>query len=515
MPGKFSLLVFICIMDMGVAANAQDTLLPMSYHGQFDSLQSAILKQKRYFQVFAPEGYQPGSPEKYDVLYVLDGGNWNIKLIAPMARFLNDNGHMPPILIVSVMGIDRNVELTPTHLSTWDAPTGGADQFLGYIKDELIPYINQHYPSNGDNTIWGHSLGGMFVVYAMLKAPDAFKSYIAVDPSLWWDHRLVPRLAVSALPSLAGRKLTLFVCGRQGPPLEGMGIDTMETILKKWAPADLAWTIIPYTGETHSSVRLKSTYDGLHFTYAGFTDHLAFNPMAGSILKGKPVTIWYDDDTSRVHYTVDGPIPTAASPHVERKVILNGPATVTYRRLTNRSRYDKTFTGTFKAGETLKPAPMPKRAIPGGFHYAYYEDDSTRLVDLRRLTPVKTGIADSGFVVTKLPRNKDYALVVTGWLQAREDGYYTFYFRNQRGARLYIGDRLVIQYDENTPTSAFSYILPLAKGFYPVRVEYVNKQDRPIEMPYLPYYVPPGAADPSDANPIPADVEYHPSILKP
>jgi predicted alpha/beta superfamily hydrolase len=134
MPAKFSLVLLLLITNMLVAANAQDTLLPMSYHGQFDSLQSTILTQKRYFQVFEPEGYQPGSKEKYDVLYVLDGGNWNISLIAPMQRFIHVNGHMPPILIVSVMGIDRNVELSPTHVSTWQAPTGGADKFLGYIR---------------------------------------------------------------------------------------------------------------------------------------------------------------------------------------------------------------------------------------------------------------------------------------------------------------------------------------------------------------------------------------------
>ena len=122
--------------------------------------------------------------------------------------------------------------------------------------------------------------------------------------------------------------------------------------------------------------------------------------------------------------------------------------------------------------------PMLKRALPAGFNYAYYEDDSTRLLDLRRLTPVKAGITDSTFDVTKLPRNKDYALLVTGWLQAKEDGYYTFYFRNKKDARLFIGDQLLVQYDENLP-------------------------------PYLPYYIPPGSAKPDDPSPIPVAVEYH------
>jgi predicted alpha/beta superfamily hydrolase len=509
MPGKSCLLLFFLTIAMLTAATAQDTLLPVPYHGRLDSLQSSILTQKRYFQVFAPDDYKPESKQKYDVLYVLDGGNWNIKLIAPMQRFIEDQGHMPPTLIVSIMGIDRNVELTPTHLATWNAPTGGADKFLGYIKDELIPYINQHYPSNGDNTIWGHSLGGMFVVYAMLKAPDAFKSYIAVDPSLWWDDHYVPKLAGAALPSMADKKITLFIGGRQGPPFQDMGIDTMETILKKVAPPGLAWTVVPYAGETHSSVRFKTTYDGLRSTYAGLTEHIEFNPMTGIVLKDKSITISYDDDTSRVRYTLDGSVPIESSAKVGRKVLLNGPATVTYKLLTNRSRYDKTFKGSFKGGETLKPAPAPKRVLSGSFNYTYYEGDSTQLLDLPKIKPLKSGIADSSFDVTKLPRNKDYALLITGWLQAKEDGYYTFYFRNEKGVKLYVGDQLLVNYDEARPTSFISYIVPLAKGFYPVRVEFVSKKKDQLEPPYLPFYITPGSATPNDPTPIPADVEYH------
>src|SRR5262249_9852612 len=111
-------------------AAAQDTLLTVSYTGRLDSLNSEVLKQKRYVQVFVPSAYKEGSAEKYDVLYVLDGGNWNISLVNFIQRFLQNEGLIPPTIIVSVMGIDRNPELTPTVLKTWNAPTGGADNFL-------------------------------------------------------------------------------------------------------------------------------------------------------------------------------------------------------------------------------------------------------------------------------------------------------------------------------------------------------------------------------------------------
>jgi predicted alpha/beta superfamily hydrolase len=256
---RFFLLFFV-LFDFITSVAAQDTLLPATYHGKLDSINSIVLHQKRFIQVFVPSTYKPGTRDTYDVLYVLDGGNWSMNVVSQVNRFLKNEGLMPPTIIVSVMGIDRNIELTPTVLKTWLAPTGGADKFLAYISDELIPYINKNYPSNGDNTLWGHSLGGMFATFAMLKKPTLFKSYIAIDPSLWWDNSYVPKMAAHNLENLTDTTITLFISSRDAPSFHDMKIDTMETILKKYAPSNLKWKLTSYPGETHSSIRLKGTY---------------------------------------------------------------------------------------------------------------------------------------------------------------------------------------------------------------------------------------------------------------
>jgi predicted alpha/beta superfamily hydrolase len=67
------------------------------------------------------------------------------------------------------------MELTPIPDKSWDAPSGEGHKFLGFLTTELIPYTNKSYPSNGINTLWGHSLGGMFTMYALLTEPAVFK----------------------------------------------------------------------------------------------------------------------------------------------------------------------------------------------------------------------------------------------------------------------------------------------------------------------------------------------------
>lgn len=497
----WSLLIALLILTMSAAA--QDTVLTITNHDYLDSLNSSILNQKRYIQVFLPTGYTPGSTAKYDVLYVLDGGNWNTGLISRIQRFVEGEGNMPPTIIVSVMGIDRNVELTPTHLDSWKG-SGGGEKFLGYITKELIPHIDSTCPTNGDNTLWGHSLSGMFAVYAMLNSPASFTSYIATDPSIWWDNCLVAKMAAAKLPAMSGLKATLYVSGREGQ-MQGMKIDSLETVLKSTAPPGLRWRVVPYKDETHSSVRLKTTYDGLKFTYAGLVSDIQFVPDSGIVLKDSPMKIWYFDDTTRMHYTLNGATPTETSPAVLSEITLNGPATVTFKRFTNRSRYDKTITGVFTPVAAPAPVKIPQTAKPGGFSYAYYEGDWAGWPDLKKLQPVRTGIAGKDFDLDKLPRDNNYALVIDGFIETKEDGYYMFLFDADKDSKLYVAGRQLVQWEGGYNHRTGTYMLPLKKGFYPFKIEYLHKQ-KDFRLRYT--WLTPSQMSTKDPQPIPFVAQY-------
>lgn len=475
-------LIAICFVSV---VHAQDTLLRRP-HGKLDSIHSAILNQERMIQVFLPADYKPGNGKKYDVLYVLDGGNWNVGVVGDVQHFVENEGSVPPTIIVSVMGIDRNVELTPTHLDNWKG-SGGAPAFLSFIKNELVPYINKNYPSDGDNTLWGHSLSGMFAIYAMVNEPGLFKSYIAVDPSIWWDHSYVAKQAAARLPGMTSQNMTLFIAGREGA-LADMKTDTMETVLKNTAPKNLSWKVQVYTDETHSSVRLKSTYDGLRFTYHGLTSHIEFHPMNGIVLKDKPYPIWYFGDTTHMRYSLDGAIPTGSSPIVRPVLMVTGPATVVYKSFGNRSRYDQTATGVFTVAKMPKPVSQLKDFQPGGFNYAYYDlkgNDTT--ADLKNLKVVKTGIAGKDFDMDKLPAKNNYALVIDGFFEVKEDGYYIFGLTADKGSKLYIADKLMITWNGNYGGQNYSCIIPLSKGFYPIRLEYYHRNnDFKLDWGYIP-----------------------------
>jgi predicted alpha/beta superfamily hydrolase len=493
------LLLLSIFFGLSALVQAQD--LP----GKRDSINSAILGQKRIIQVVLPEKYKPGSTDKYDVLYVLDG-DWNTKLAMDMNRFLEGEGYMPSTIIVGVLNIDRNKDLTHVHIDD-NKTSGGGDKFLAFLKDELIPYINKNYPSDGDNTIFGHSLGGLFVMNALLNEPQAFKSYIAADPSFWYNHNYMNKIAADKLSALANSGKTLYITGREGPEYRGMGIVQMDSILKKYAPEGLTWKAQPYPNESHGSVRLKSMYDGLKYSYAGYNSAaVVFHPMNATLLKDKPTPVWVITDYSKVRYTTDGTEPTMASPKWGDEVSITGPAKLTVKSFSARSKYDKTATGEFKIGEVLPPKSKPGKFKPGGLNYSYYEGTFDKLPDFKKLTPMLTGVTDKDFNFGKLPRKENFALLFEGEIEIKEDGYYIFGLDSDDGSKLYLGNQLLINYDGLHGTGQVqSYELPLAKGFYPIRVEYFQKGGG-SDLQLI--YVLPGSKQPHPI-PIPFELQYN------
>lgn len=499
-------LVFSTLVVFADISIGQDTVLNLANRGKLDSINSQILKQKRYIQVFTPRNYKPDSSLKYDVLYVLDGGNWNTGPVSQIQSFVEGQGDMPPTIILSVMGINRNKELTPTHLENWKG-SGDAPNFLAYIKNELVPYINKNYPSNNVNTLWGHSLSGLFVVYAMLNEPATFKSYIAVDPSIWWDNCHIANVIRAKLPSLHADNITLFVGGRDSAAIKDMKIDTLDALLKQLSPKGLKWKIVSYPDESHSTVRLKTTYDGLRFTYSGLSGMVEFHPMNGIVSKTEPFKVWYfADDTTGVHFTTDGTVPTLFSPQARRETVLRGPVKISFKRFTSRSQYDKMQTGEFITERPPQPVPKPKHLKPGGFHYAYYEGEWFTWPDLKNEKPLRAGVTDKNFDLDSLPRKSNYALIVNGFLEVKQDGYHIFALEADKNSKLYLGNRLLITWDGNYTRRAFSSIVTLKKGFYPLRMEYLHKNpDFGLRM----FYLTPDKMSNPDPGPVPLDFQYH------
>jgi len=79
--------------------------------------------------------------------------------------------------------------------------------------------------------------------------------------------------------------------------------------------------------------------------------------------------------------------------------------------------------------------------------------------------------------ILNLPNQNKLAYLIEGYMEIKEDGYYSLLIDTDDAAKLYLNDQLIISYDGiNKNMRLQTYILPLEKGFYPLRLEYFQKK---------------------------------------
>jgi predicted alpha/beta superfamily hydrolase len=239
-----------------------------------DTKQRTITSSKigRRYDLFIslPENYNT-SNRSYPVLYVLDG--WHFPLMA----FIQENNiyskRMAPVIIVNVghspakdaMTL-RARDFTPTKTSG-DPNSGGAPAFLDFLEHELIPLIDRTYrTSTSDRGLLGHSLGGLFAIYALEQRPALFQRIVAASPALQPDDVILKEAsrALRALPA----KVRLDLSVGSDDEL-GFTQTTTEfaRVLDELKPKGLDYRFTLYPGENHNSVRLVSFPAGLYWVY--------------------------------------------------------------------------------------------------------------------------------------------------------------------------------------------------------------------------------------------------------
>lgn len=140
-------------------------------------LKSKVLNEDRSILIHLPDNYD-SSEKSYTVLYRLDGSpEIFLETVATTNRLSNSEEIIPEMIIVAIENTNRDRDMWPVKTKYYNK-TPGAENFLTFIADEVLPYIEQNYRSNEHKIICGQSLSGVFTLYALLTRPALFSSYI-------------------------------------------------------------------------------------------------------------------------------------------------------------------------------------------------------------------------------------------------------------------------------------------------------------------------------------------------
>ncbi len=148
------------------------------------SIQSDALQETREIVVHLPENYDPGREEGYPVIYMLDAKP-KFSLTAEIANYYYW-GDLIPELIVIGLGDVGGIDLLPPHFNReigGQQVPGKGRELLAYIENELIPFADSHFNTNGNNVAAGHSWGGQYLTYVMSQSPGLFDAYFITSPA--------------------------------------------------------------------------------------------------------------------------------------------------------------------------------------------------------------------------------------------------------------------------------------------------------------------------------------------
>ena len=251
--------VFVLAVAAGAAprADGPDDAAPLVI-GETFTIDSKRLGERRRINVTMPAGYANAKDARFPVITMPDGGMAEDFLhVAGLVQVSAGNGTMRPSLLVGIENTQRRRDMTGPTRSEADrkiAPAvGGSAAFRAFIREELMPEVRRRYRTTGESAIVGESLAGLFVVETFLLEPELFDTYIAIDPSLWWDNRA---LVEGASARLRGRPMlakTLYLASSDESKIAA---DTrrLSDVLRMDAPAGLRWHHEPMPQETHSTI---------------------------------------------------------------------------------------------------------------------------------------------------------------------------------------------------------------------------------------------------------------------
>lgn len=145
-------------------------------------------KQYRFFLAI------PKNTPKTTVLYSVDG-NAQFPLIVNEA-LAQAKKPLPVIASLGYVGekayfiAERTHDYTPRVHGEAFAKGGNVEQFYQFMVSQLKPYVLAQMAQENititEQSLFGHSFGGVFTLYVLFNHPDAFQRYIAASPSLWW-----------------------------------------------------------------------------------------------------------------------------------------------------------------------------------------------------------------------------------------------------------------------------------------------------------------------------------------
>ncbi|WP_353385635.1 alpha/beta hydrolase [Halopseudomonas sabulinigri] len=256
----------LCLITFANAAQAGEQ--PVTLSGSIEWSMHNAKGQPYRILISKPEGEVPYTGG-YPVLYVLDANAYFASFHE--AKRAQEQFRHAIIVGIAYPGeeplnfLRRAYDFSPPVPAAQNTPPqGGQDELLDFLQQQVMPAVADRFPVDTDQqSLFGHSFGGMFGIYALFTRPALFDHIVAVSPSLWWHDRflLAPERRFSADVRAGKTDVThsslALIVGERDSPQEIQNSQALHRRLQPLSAWGLRSSMLIEQGEDHMSVPLR------------------------------------------------------------------------------------------------------------------------------------------------------------------------------------------------------------------------------------------------------------------
>lgn len=259
-------LAFLATFAPRAATCADGPNLPVPI--QTGTLESARVGETREFWVSLPDGYGE-TARRFPVVYMMDGDfNFNSGTIGGL-RHAAQLGELPEFIVVGIKNTNRSKDVFPEEVTYPDGSKDGgrANQYLDFIREELIPHVEKTYRTESYRVLYGTSNTGFTAVHALFRNPATANAYVAASATLSVPSFLKEREELVRGFKGGKRQLALVMGEHDLPTVIRLNAALKETI-DSLAPAGLACRLAVVRNAEH--VPANSLIEGLRDLFVGW-----------------------------------------------------------------------------------------------------------------------------------------------------------------------------------------------------------------------------------------------------
>lgn len=269
-----AMLIWGCTLALPVNANVSTSELPVLTGTEVLSVPSRAVGDKFTVYIRVPPEAAADPKRKFPVIYTLDGDH-TFPMLASIVTELGFSGAVPPAVIVGIgygtidldNGNHRSRDLSPQPFQQW-SDSGGGPAFYRFLIEELLPMIESRYPANGKQRyLYGHSLGGLFALYAYTRQADVFQGIVAGSPALKGQHAFLEKTLGQGKARAC--RLAVLTGSEEDASTFIDGLKPLTASLERgWAkPGSYEVALIP--GFDHFTMVAPAMSRGLRFVFNG------------------------------------------------------------------------------------------------------------------------------------------------------------------------------------------------------------------------------------------------------